>query len=774
MPEQDDAWPSPWPSHASPLPFARASVRVPARMPVPPTDAPPRAGWANLRDSLADAGDLIAAPIRALVGRPEDAASPDLPSALSNLVGGQNVETPNSRQVLGGAADLAMALPMFGTSGRAAESVIEGVRPFMSKLWETVAERAPERGIAEHFLNVARKGSKAEELSWSGLEQYLRERSGQKVEKSDVLDYIRQNTPDLRERMIGETGPVINGRRRPPFTHDENGAVVIPQQPKFTQYTLPGGENHRELVVMMPSRPAAPSTVADERHFDDWLTNGYFYNGEDMATGEMLPAGMTARQHFDSMPVEDRADIRYDYRINGQDDLPEHVTPGGNYQVPAGHAYGDPELDVNRLMHMRFNDRTTAAGERVLHLDELQSDWHQAGRKSGYQGVMPKVPEGYTMSRATADGTDEFGNAYKNGDWIIGDSDNAELSAPGNKSQVDALKHMASDEPENGNGPIFGEHAGGTFTSGVPDAPFKNTWHELGMRRALQQAAADGKDMLTWTTGTQQNARYSLSKVFSKLEYDPVARKLTGYNLTGEPTLDRLIEPADLPSYVGRDLADRLTAPVEPSGHEVVKGDDQFWHVKTPGGQVGARPFMREDQAQTWIDQNFPRKNAVEGDKLEAGGEGMRGFYDRMLPSYADKFGRRYGVGPELTQVKIGADKNAILSSLRAAQYSGVAQSSPHINEALMQIAHDVRNNGMTVEEAYGKFKSGHQINAQVKLRIEDLLNKLPKVSQEPVWSLRITPEMRRDLLGKSQPLFGGSPVPVPLPTRRDDDSSSR
>ena len=53
--------------------------------------------------------------------------------------------------------------------------------------------------------------------------------------------------------------------------------------------------------------------------------------------------------------------------------------PGEN-QYTSGH-WDEP----NVLAHVRFNDRTGANGEKVLHIEEVQSDWHQEGRKKGYQ-----------------------------------------------------------------------------------------------------------------------------------------------------------------------------------------------------------------------------------------------------------------------------------------------------------------------------------------------------------------------------------------------------
>jgi hypothetical protein len=38
----------------------------------------------------------------------------------------------------------------------------------------------------------------------------------------------------------------------------------------------------------------------------------------------------------------------------------------------------------NVLAHIRFDERTGPNGEKILHMAEVQSDWHQKGRREGY------------------------------------------------------------------------------------------------------------------------------------------------------------------------------------------------------------------------------------------------------------------------------------------------------------------------------------------------------------------------------------------------------
>ena len=65
-----------------------------------------------------------------------------------------------------------------------------------------------------------------------------------------------------------------------------------------------------------------------------------------------------------------------------------------DWNVPQGHQYGDDLADRRRIGHVRFNDRTGPNGEKLLHLEELQSDWHQKGRTKGIDKREAETPSG--------------------------------------------------------------------------------------------------------------------------------------------------------------------------------------------------------------------------------------------------------------------------------------------------------------------------------------------------------------------------------------------
>ena len=149
-----------------------------------------------------------------------------------------------------------------------------------------------------------------------------------------------------------------------------------------------------------------------------------------------------------------------------------------------------------------LNDRTDADGNKVLFIEEIQSDWHQEGRKEGYKSpdadAIAKEFREYSKELAEKYGLNPRHNLamYKN---IKGMTD-AEV----NKWLELQKRYLETD---------IG------LTKGVPNAPFAKTWHEFVLKRMLRYAAENGYDTVAWTTGEQQANRYHLSKYVSKVRY---------------------------------------------------------------------------------------------------------------------------------------------------------------------------------------------------------------------------------------------------------------
>ena len=99
--------------------------------------------------------------------------------------------------------------------------------------------------------------------------------------------------------------------------------------------------------------------------------------------------------------MEDTPKTKFaEYQLPGGENYREmtlsHSNPtGGDYIVPAGHGYQDNAADINRVLHMRMNDMpfTYHPNKKALNIEELQSDWAQQGRSSGFKGDKPSNPD---------------------------------------------------------------------------------------------------------------------------------------------------------------------------------------------------------------------------------------------------------------------------------------------------------------------------------------------------------------------------------------------
>lgn len=152
----------------------------------------------------------------------------------------------------------------------------------------------------------------------------------------------------------------------------------------------------------------------------------------------------------------------------------------------------------------------------------------------------------------------------------------------------------------------------------IPSAPFVGDtakWTTLGLKRVLKMAADEGYDRVGIVRGQEQAARYDLSKQIDSLE---IHRGKAGFSVTARRGTENVIDSkfakneSALADIVGKELAAK--AAKQPSGEPVeYKGLD-----------------------------------------LKVGGEGMKGYYDKIVPEALNKLGKEYGVKVQIEGGRIG------------------------------------------------------------------------------------------------------------------------
>lgn len=315
---------------------------------------------------------------------------------------------------------------------------------FYSRL-EQSAQKMPESVKGESLMNtLGKRGFAQEEAEFTKLGELAQ--PGQRVGKQDVLKHLDENKIQVEEvwhknmpqRDQSRLEDLNSMRELTPIEMEEHSVLSKARSAhnRFAKYQTPGGENYRELLLTLPNNPQTAAAKAAVKKQAKELA-------EEMSGQGLGPGDREWHRRFGELN-------------DATASPPEFL--GNHWDEP------------NVLAHVRMQDRVGAKGEKILHIEEIQSDWHQAGKKSGYL-----TPE----KRAEME---QFGQKYKaldNQRWAVSGEQ---------RERVLAEMHQLGETMR-------------AAEATIPNAPFKDTWHELSMKRMIRYAAENGYDNVTWNTG---------------------------------------------------------------------------------------------------------------------------------------------------------------------------------------------------------------------------------------------------------------------------------
>jgi len=196
----------------------------------------------------------------------------------------------------------------------------------------------------------------------------------------------------------------------------------------------------------------------------------------------------------------------------------------------------------------------------------------------------------------------------------------------------------------------------------IPDAPFEKNWHELAMKRMLRYAAENGYDKIAWTKGEQQAERYNLG---SKIKFIEVLNDVN----EGKKVFLRHADDGQTEFYVD-----------ENGNIEDVNTRLQIENGTKLSDLVG------KDLAVQIMSYNDYDTKRFDSKDLRIGGEGMKGFYDEMLPRFMNKYGKKWGakVGEvELPELKDTYLENGYTKIKSLTMHS--VDVTPEMKESVMQ-----------------------------------------------------------------------------------------
>ena len=548
---------------------------------------------------------------------------------------------------------------------------------FVSNAAKAVEGIKQEKATPEQWLKMIEKagGLKAGEDKWMGLSDWLKASDKKTLTKAEVLDFINENMIVIEEqhyndmsledrehavfenlnqnkgeefsrRLIGEAFIYEEGARGPYLSvNDPIEAISLYHEETGEEITLDedgllAEEDYNKLVNWAEEIINEASEVKGAKMIEDirksYTTRGLTNLHEIALT---VPTIEPWEEH-DFTHFGDAGDGRAIAWIRF-----------GETEVPTGE-YATLLNEVNRLkevgreLYEEFGGRSNELaeveerrnelefemrnyenpGKKILVIDEIQSKRHQEGREKGYVSAFENA---YIIAKREVDSFEnylesKYGEAYREALEIIRQ-----------KRDFSKLEDLLTEEEYTKRMDLHHEVYLAQETeqinlsSAVPDAPFDKNWHELAMKRMLRYAAENGYDVIAWTKGEQQAERYDIGGVVESIYY-------AGSFKDGVKDIDINLDTR---------RGGNIHLQVDNNG-EVINEYNDFGDVENSqyigknlseilGKELANKVLLLEEE------------QSLSGEGLRVGGEGMNGFYDKMLPAFMNKYGKKWGVKVE-------------------------------------------------------------------------------------------------------------------------------
>ena len=573
-----------------------------------------------------------------------------------------------------------------------------------------------EKATPEQWLKMLEKegGLKAGEDKWIGLSDWLRASDKKTITKEEVHDFIRKNEIVIEEAHYSENGDDMAIEKAHPgfgraFYLDEDGfrgevvfggindldaaielynnehedKIVVDDSEETRvydpghkisdddydqlldfgeslvsegnasfgminstrlDYTTDGLENKREIALTVPN--IEPYRHDDKIHFGDagegraiaWARFGDASVRRGLTPEEIdalvakVPAAENWRKEDGSQFVV-KNDLYYP-DTEGLDGYfyIAHSTKRNSFVVHghAGRIYGEFETlpEAVERVKEKYRERLSynEVRKRVLFIDEIQSKRHQDARERGYRSSIPAYenpiifPQNLEVTEDERQYHTTFrGVTYDVGKGVVGSVDEAKAYFERLINRDIALRN---------------DELGSKKQKAVPDAPFEKNWHELAFKRMLRYAADEGYDVVAWTTGDQQAERYNIGGIVDSIE------RREHYNL-GE-----------------RDY--RIN--VNGKGNQDLVTDDDGNVIRSLVADFRGKKLsdiVGKEMAQKMLQMS--ENDVISGEDLRVGGDGMKGFYDDILPRFVNKYGKKWGAstGDILVELSNGVHLDA-------------------------------------------------------------------------------------------------------------------
>jgi hypothetical protein len=519
---------------------------------------------------------------------------------------------------------------------------------FYSPTEQVVMNLSQDKGTASQMLAQITKapGVKPVELRATGLDEFLKGKGNDPVTKQEIQDFLTSNrvevdevklgrgqvlSPEAKQRMAEAENRMMEADNRMAPYFENTWKLTNPVEPYSTFYRLRGPLARKAAVgdaealaeinaLNLPPdiRQAVLDFGAAKAEYTKYSKQARRME-KPKFDGYNIPGGQNAREIYLTLPFKEPAvpegykvtSVQYDdgsysyfaetpttrsaaYKTEQEANAELQRTTealkdfrknvGTLYTVPPAHQVS-PEADTNRLAHIFLDDRTDAEGKKVLFVQELQSDWGQQGRDQGFAKTFTPDQLKAEEVLPKPPGPPVWRVTYPDGDQ-------GTFAA---RSADEAIEFAIQREGK----------------VGLPTAPFvTNTedWLNLALKRVIKEAVDNDIDTVTFIKGEQAADKYDLSKKIDEIYYLPKSNTLIAQK-DGRLAINKTVPADQLAGLIGKETAEKLLA------------------------------------APTSTNFSGESVQKLGGLDLKVGGEGMKGFYDNILPKTAEKLLKKLGGG---------------------------------------------------------------------------------------------------------------------------------
>lgn len=492
---------------------------------------------------------------------------------------------------------------------------------------------APAKDWSAYIRGLVTKGVKHDEIEWSGVQDWLALQPG-KVSRQDVTTYLAVNGVQIKEVILGGDEDTfkdaLDRLTRDGFTLESDGYFGVDLYRDGLEVSIDelSPRQCSDLLVLRDAEDAeAPLETGTAKYPTFQIPGGKNYRELVLVLPEQTVLDVELAKQLTVETTMDGGQELYFICKNGN---PNALPKTYASRAQAVHAlkrmvehpaatFNTPHWSENNVLaHIRFNERADTAGKKVLFVQEIQSDWGQNGKKQGFIGPDTTI-EGKTASEWQNEAQDLFGKWSGDSDPLL-----AQWQAAAKNGRIlrDKYKEMGlSDVVE------------------IPSGPFvmkTEAWLTLSLKRVISYAVEHDFDQVGFISGEQSARQFNLTKEVDHLELEGTHPyySISAYDAAGKRVIHDTCSAEKLNKIIGKGMAARLIAAPETT----IDGD---------------------------TDHKPRAVRLLSGLDCKVGGDGIKVFYDTIVPIAAKKLLSRLG-GPGLSTTEIDCPdcKNGSMSQV--------------------------------------------------------------------------------------------------------------